>query len=105
MSLEPASAGGGGSTIYSFRLDRLDDANAEVSEVRVNNAYPIDADAKDTLDLLFERRSFRSTTTSKSRRQLGQRPGMSLQAGRYDEAIRARLEARGAADPQRQTGQ
>ena len=37
--------------------------------------------------------------------RLGQRPGMSPEAGRYEGTIRAQLEARGAADAQRQTGQ
>jgi hypothetical protein len=36
---------------------------------------------------------------------LGQRAEMSPEAGRYEETIRDRLEARGAADAQRQTGQ
>ena len=36
--------------------------------------------------------------------RVGQRPGMSPEAGRYEETIRAQLEARGAADAQRQTG-
>lgn len=44
-----------GVEIYSFRVGRHDDEAGEIVEVRVNNAYPRDEDARKTLDLLFEK--------------------------------------------------
>jgi hypothetical protein len=44
-----------GEEIYSFRVSRLDDGTGEIGEVRVNDAYPHDEDARQRLDLLFER--------------------------------------------------
>jgi len=44
-----------GEEIYSFRVTRREDGAGEIGEVLVNTAYPHDEDARQTLDLLFEK--------------------------------------------------
>ena len=44
-----------GQEVYSFRVNRLEDETGEIVEIRVNDAYPHDEDARQQLDHLFEK--------------------------------------------------